>query len=221
MNLIRKIRILIQHRNICRALFKIALGQKDASVYFFPYGPKGKYFYGRQSMKENEISQTFRFMDDFNTDNIPKLSIHQSGQIHIHDSQNAIAGPLQTIPLGKWKGEHIATVTADSFESLAIYTKDIITTGPEIDHVIPCDDAVTNGRIVVYCNGQSSNFNYPCRLTVQMQRPNLNECIYIGFAPISQNQLGNMSKGGVTVIAGWDPKKGINKNQDYLYIRAQ
>lgn len=115
MSLVREIRVLIKHRGILRALFKVALGQRDASLYFFPYGAAGKYFYGCQSIKEYEIKQSFSYKDQFNTDKIPKLSIHQTGQVHVYYSQNVITGPLHTVPLKEWRGEHIATVTADFF----------------------------------------------------------------------------------------------------------
>ncbi|MGE5398641.1 MAG: hypothetical protein ACM3MK_14035 [Chitinophagales bacterium] len=107
------------------------------------------------------------------------------------------------------------------FESLAKYTKIIKTLGSEIDHIIPSDDAVESGRIAVYCNGQSPTFAYHCRLTVSMRRPNLQDSIYIGFAPIAQIPLGEKTKGGITVVAGWNPKKRVEERQDYLYIRAQ
>jgi hypothetical protein len=219
--MLKEMRILIQHRKTLRALFKVSFGQKDASLYLFPYGPTGKYFYGFQSIKEYEIERTFSYTEQFNAEKIPKLSIHQSGQIHIYSDQRQIAGPVYTIPLQKWRGEHIATVVADSFESLCIYKKKIKVAGSEVDHIIPCDDVVQNGRIAIYCNAQSPDFIYKCRMKVTMQRPQLSSPIHIGFAPIAQKSVEEKVKCGVTVIAGWNPRKQVNDNQDLLYIRAQ
>ncbi len=201
-------------------MFKVALGQQDASLYFFPYGPKGRYFYGDQSMPEHEMQQTFLYLDQFKSDKIPKLSIHESGQVHVHSCRGALAGPINTIPLKKWRGEHIATVTADSLDPLTKYTKEVKTRGTEIDVIVPFDDEFKSGRIAVYCNGESSRFNYQCPIKVEMRRPSTREPIRVGFAPIPQPPSGGTANCGVTVIAGWNPRKGLEEEQDFLYIRA-
>jgi hypothetical protein len=221
MSSIREIRIIIQNQGVLRKLFKVAFSQKDASLYFFPYGPKGKYYYGNQSMQEYEIKQTFSFIDQFHAEKIPKLSIHESGQIHIYCGKNALAGPLCTLPLNEWRGEHIATLSTDTLDSLAEHKKEIKTTGPEIDYIIPSDDSVESARIAVYCNGQSPIFDYRHGFAVHLKRPTLQFPLYVGFTPIPQSPLAKKPNGGITVIAGWNPQKGKTEKQDYLYIRAQ
>lgn len=215
---VREIRILIQHRGVLRRLFKIAFSQKDASLYFFPYGPKGRYFYGLRSLHKYEIKHTFNYKEQLYSDKIPKLSIHQSGQVHIRYLGNEISVQLNTIALQEWRGEHIATVSADLFESLSEHKKVIKTTGSEIDHIIPCDNEVDSGRICVYANAQSPRFIYHCRVTVPILSSSLHKPIYIGLAPVSQQPL---NRAGVTIITGWDPRKGDSERQDFLYIRAE
>lgn len=221
METIRNIRILIQYGKEIKTFFKIALGQDDTSLYFFPYGPLGKYSFGSRSMNDNEIMQTFSYEDQYKSEKIPKLSIHESGQVHIRSAKNSLAGPIYTIPLKTWQGEHIATVTTDSFRALSNYEGNIRTKGAEIDHIVPCDDKVNSGRFIVYCNAHSPRFIRQCRLTITMQRPSLKNHLYFGFSPCAQMPLESAAKNGITIVAGWNPRKGIESRQDYLYIRAQ
>lgn len=173
-------------------------------------------------MKENQFKQTFTFTEDYEAQNIPKLSIHQSGQVHVYYKNSKKAGPIFSLPLKKWRGQHLATVVTDSFKTLTNYKKKIKKNPPNIDHVIPCEGKVENGRIIVYCNGKEPSFDYKCNIVVKVKRKQLKRPIYFGFTFMSQESLNEgENEGGVTVISGWNPKNEPNGAQDYLYIRAQ
>jgi hypothetical protein len=191
-------------------------------MYLFRYGKTGRYFYGSQKIGEIEISRTFNFKEQLQGDRIPKLSIHETGQVHAYIGGQKKAGPLQAIPLARLKGEHIASISIDAFEKLVEHREELKTTGPELDVVIGADDEAESGRFAILVNAASAPvFKDRCAVTVHMQRPHLETPIHICFVPLVQESLGPQGKGGVTVIAGWNPRKGAMETQDLLYIRAQ
>jgi hypothetical protein len=221
MSKIKTIRFLIRHRGVVRALAKLALGQKDASIYLFPYGQGGKYYYGSQTMRENEISRTFCYADQFDVESMPKLSIHQSGCVHIQCDKENKAGPIYTMALDKWRGEHVASITADSLGSMPLYMEKVKTTGSEIDRVLNCDDRMESIRFRLYCNGESQKFVFPCSMVIVLHRTGMKYPLNIGVAPLPQEPLGDGWFGGMSVLAGWNPHGNSNEEKQFLYIRAQ
>ena len=217
---IREVRFLIEHKGVNRKLFKVAWAKEDNSLYFFPYGPTGKYYYGIQSFDKGEIKKTFPYNIQYNSIKIPKLSIHQSGQVHIRYHGKKIDLQLNTIPLEHWRGEHIATVTCDFFESLLEHKDIPKTTGSDIDKVIRFEKGSESGRIPIYVNAQSQNFNDPCDIKIPMPISSLFNPLYIGIAKKAQEPLSKIVGGGVTVIAGWNPRKSIKERNEFLFIQA-
>ncbi len=217
----REMRFLVERRGTVRALFKVAVSNKDASLYLFPYGQGGRYFYGRQSLGEHEVRKTFSYADQFDTEGVPKLSIHQSGRVHVYYGRDRLAGPLWTLPLPEWRGQHIDSVVPDSLDSLAPYTREIKTEGPEFDCVIESDDC-ENLRVVVYCNGWAPEFVDGWQAMLTLQRPSLERPIYFGFMIFPERKLSQ--NGGITVLAGWkpdQPDQGVKDTIDFLFIRAR
>lgn len=210
-------RMIVNFQGKNKAFFKIAFSKQDASLYLFSYGPKGKYFYGGQKMSENVLSHSFSFKEQFDSEKIPKISIHESGRIHIYSDKTQIAGPINTLRLEEWRGQHLATVSADSFSSLMDYEQPLNSTGSEPDTVTPCDGGVKSGRMLIYCNGEKEKFIYKCGVVLKFERPTLKAPLYIGLSPISQRPIG---EGGATVICGWNPLKGVMEEQDFLFVRA-
>jgi hypothetical protein len=213
-------RMIVNFRGKSKAFFKIAFSQQDASLYLFSYGPTGKYFYGGQKMAENALSHSFSFREQFDSEEIPKISIHESGRIHVYYDRTQIVGPINTLPLEEWRGQHLATISADSFSSLMDYERRLKTTGSELDTVTPCDNEVESGRMAIYCNGEREEFVYKCGVVFKFERPTLKRPLYIGISPIAQHPIGEGSSGGVTVICGWNPLKGAMDEQDFLFVRA-
>ena len=220
MDSLRELRLLVDLGNDLRSIAKLAFSSSDASLYLFPYAPSGKYFYGGRQMGEVKFEDEIRFTDDLFSDQVPKLSIHETGQVHVQ-AKGSRAGPVSISPLSKWRGQHIASVSVDTFAALATFEGSVSNVGPEIDHVIPVDQLVQSGRLVFYLSGDRPPFEEPhCRLVVTLRRPTLGNPIYVAIQPKAQNPLSDLGLGGVTVLAGWDayPKPGEAVN--YLYIRG-
>ena len=216
----RELRLLVDLGGDLRKIAKVVFSKSDASLYLFPCAPSGRYFFGGRHMDEVEFEDKIRFSDDLYSESVPKLSIHESGQVHIQ-ARGVKAGPVSISPLAKWKGQHIATVGADSFLSLSPFTGSISSTGPKIDHVIPADEMVKNGRLVFYLAGDRPAFEeQSCRLVVTIQRPTLASPIYLGIQPKAQPPPSEPDLAGVTAIAGWDAYPGAGQGVSYVYIRG-
>ena len=59
---------------------------------------------------QGQSTDTFNFREQIGADSTPKLSIHNSGQVHIYANEQAKAGPVFIPPLDDLRGEHVATV---------------------------------------------------------------------------------------------------------------
>ncbi len=223
---IRKIRIILRHKNKNRALCKVAFSKSDSSIYIFPYGKTGRYFYGEQKIEEQMMSNKFSYVEQFSSENIPKLSFHQSGKVHVYYNRESIAGPIKTLPVTDWKGGHIATVTTDGLESAIEYKKELKRSGKERDIQVSCNPSLESIRLSIYCNESVQKFADETKFSIKIKRPCLKNPIYFGFAFFPQINLGRnaneneKSKGGITALAGWKPNTGKNKMK-FVFLRAQ
>lgn len=219
---IREFRFLVAYAGTHRKICKLTFSNKDASIYIFPYARQGRFFFGSQAMGEQQIEQTFNFTEGSGfSEQIPKLSLHESGQIHIF-MPSINAGPLQIPPLSSLRGQHVASVSVDTFEGLPEHEAPLSYTGAMQDHVIPIDEDVASGVIAVYINGERPVFHSAeCRCVFTLKRPTLKQPLYIGIRPRAQRPLGLPERPGVTVIAGWNPTLSNNHSISYLYIRGE
>ena len=221
MSHIREIKILVKHHEIVRSAFKVAFSMSDSSLYLFPYGTNSQYFYGGQTFPEKELKYSFNWEDIF-SDSTPKLSIHESGQVHIK-SQGTCAGPLQTLSLADFRGEHLASVTLDTVDSCPEYSGEIKTSGQSRHLTFPVKDKVQSVRFILYANGVESRFRFPCQIVVEMMRQTIQSPLYLGIAIVPQNPLVEESseKKGTTVLAGWKPRQQRNGEIPFLFLRAE
>jgi len=86
---IKSIRLLVENKDQLLKFCRIGISQSDASIYIFPYAPSGKYYSGiRKLMISNDknagYKDKFNYSGQFIGEDAPKVSIHESGQIHIY-----------------------------------------------------------------------------------------------------------------------------------------
>ena len=217
---LRSLRILFNENSNIRRVFKMLFTGNDASFYIIPYSNTGKYYAGGRNLVEKEYKDTFNFTEDFNFDNVPKISIHQTGQIHI-DAQNKRIGPLQIGPLSKLRGEHIATITLDELKAIPLNTKTLKLNSSNQDLVFNIPNRIQNCRVAIYVNGLKSNFpGENMSLIVPIEKSTLSNTLYLGFKVIAQKKLNTNEESGINVICGWNPKLDKDAEQDYLYVRG-
>ena len=167
------------------------------------------------------MSDAFNFSKGVESDREPKLSIHESGQVHIHAGSTRV-GPLKTLPFRDYRGQHLATVCFDRFEGLATFEGTPKTSSSEQDLVIPIDSEVESGRLALYLNGEKSLFagQTKCWFVVTITRPP-HLPVHLCVKALPQEPVGDLSRGGgVSVLAGWDPSLPESAPQQYLYVRG-
>lgn len=218
---VEKFRILLNFENSIRKICKIVVSKKDISLYLIPYGKSGIYYYGEGLIKEGKQETTFNYTTKFKSSDIPKLSIHQSGQVHIYSKSTPKAGPLMTLPLFKFQGEHLATITVDNFYNLPIYNEEIKAKERERDIVLQSEKGVESGRIIVYLNSVNNKFWEKCWITLRVKRENNLTPLFFCFHLKAQKPLVKKGKGGVIVIGGWNPRTNPHKPFPFLYIKTE
>jgi hypothetical protein len=223
---IRKLRLLVEHQGTLRRFCKLLFDRVDASVYLIPYAREGRFYFGGRAFEEDQVEQTFNFKEQRQSgdDRLPKLSIHETGQVHVQVGRDNRAGPLRIPPLTTWRGEHAATITADTLAGLAVFDGQPRTQGAERDHVIPVEsDRVESGRLAIYLNGKENVFATHCGIVLTLTRPTLKNPLYLGIRPFAQDPLGDgTGNDGVTVIAGWTPAQALSPaSAPFLYIRGE
>lgn len=218
---IREFRILLNFEESIRKICKIAISHKDISIFLIPYGKSGIYYYGEGLISQGNTETTFHYDTQFKTSDIPKLSIHQTGQVHIYSKGTSKAGPLKTLPLAEFRGEHLATIIVDNFYNLPTYSKNIKTEGAGRDIVIRTEKGVLSSRIIVYLNSVNNRFSTHCWATLCVRREiNLNPSFFC-FHLQAQKPLNEKGKGGVIVIGGWNPRLSLDNDAPFLYIITQ
>ncbi|MCK5647217.1 MAG: hypothetical protein KAH97_10575 [Anaerolineales bacterium] len=171
-------------------------------------------------MPEKKFEEKVHFRDDPSSTDVPKISIHESGQVHAISGKNRV-GPLQTAPLSNFRGEHIATVEFDDFSILPEYTAKPKESGKDIDHIIPLPPDVKGGKLVFYASGDKPSIQArDCQITVSMARKTLSNPLYIGIKTIQKDLMGELEDRGIIVLAGWDPTGAYQEGADFLYVRG-
>ena len=217
---ISEVRFLVEHQGKFLRLFKLAFSRRDASIYLFPYAPTGKYYFGGRSMPDANFKDTFDYTSNHFAKNVPKLSIHESGQVHIVANE-VRTEPLQIPPLDELSRQHIASVSVDRFHSLAEYQKKPNFSGSTVDRIIKTENEVNSGKIAIYVSSGKKVFETPvCNSYISLKRPSLDKMLYICLRAKSQDPLGDKDSKGITVIAGWDPTGIYQEGRDYYFIRG-
>jgi hypothetical protein len=93
---IRELRVLVQHKGTMLRLCKLMFTSGDASIYLVPYASAGHYFLGGHEFAEQERQATFDFTKQLSSKlkQLPKLSLHETGQVHVQVGRDR-AGPLR------------------------------------------------------------------------------------------------------------------------------
>ena len=188
------------------------------------YASAGHYFLGGHEFAEQERQMTFDFTKQLSSKlkQLPKLSLHETGQVHVQVGRDR-AGPLRIPPLSELRGQHVASISADKFETLAPFEGTPRSSGAEQDFVFVVEAGLDSGRIALYVNGEEPSFADDCPVRITLTRPTLASPLHLGLRPWGQLPLGEIAdKGGVTVTSGWNPLTALGESSmQFLYIRGE
>ncbi len=216
---VKPVRMLVAQGGKISRLCKLGWTAGDASLYVFPYALEGRFHFGRASIPSSSERATVPFNNQETSESMPKLSVHESGQVHIRAGSRMV-GPMRIPRLGDLRGEHVATVTCSRFERLPPFDGEPQTTGSEIDLAIPAGDGVPSGRLAIFMNGREASFNDQVNITARFVRPTLDEPLYLGFSTLGQPTLNDgEDSDAVVVTAGWHPQAtDLVEQMDYLFV---
>ena len=215
----RKIRLLTEYEGLLYRSCKLIFTAGDVSLYLVPYAAGRCFFVGGSGFAEQEATVQVDTTQGAAADTEPKLSIHESGQVHIQIPGRRI-GSEQTLPLSEFRGEHVATVTVDRFPGLQRHEGEVRTTGEQRDFIL--QSPVESGRLALYANALEPMFaaEAPCPIVVSLTRRTLKMPLHIGILAVGQELLRPVGT-GVTVLAGWNPRLREGAPQRFLYVRGQ
>jgi hypothetical protein len=219
---VRAIRFVVDRGGSLLQVCKLGFSAADVSLYLFPYSPSGKYSFGRMLFPASERSSTVPFDEQESSIETPKLSIHESGQVHVK-AGGRVVGPMFAGSLAEYRGENFATVSCIRFDGLAPLRRLPKTEGPEWDLVTPSDDGVESGRLIFYANAAEPSFAGRCRVTARLTRPTIAEPLFVGVRFAAQDPLDPTGKArGVVAIAGWNAlaPEPFDAEADNLFVVA-
>jgi hypothetical protein len=216
----RSLRLHFEERDGTLRVVAQAIFGGDGSLYLVPYAAGGEYWYGKQTLPAGETSFEVKFREQIAASARPKLSVHWSGDVHIYANDSPKAGPLKTRPLKETRGEHVASVQVDHVKLLQVYswTPKITVETADVGIGVPPD--IDAGRILVYANGDENVFQVSHVHFARSVTRSDGDTVWFGFTAAANDALGDGSDGGVTVLAGFDPSKGENEDQDFLFLRG-
>jgi hypothetical protein len=212
------VRVFVEYEGKLRRACEISLTNRDASVYLQPAAAQGIYHFGQGAFLPGEQSVTFNYKGQFSAAQEPHVSLHQSGQVHIRTRRGPKAGPLQIAALLELRGQHVATVSADTVHGFPEYRGDRENLHADFDRIVYVEDGLESGRFAIYLNGESPTFAAPqdrIAFTLTIQNAQLPRPLYLGLAP--RGQLPLSDEEGVVAIAGFDPD---GRGDDFLFLRG-
>lgn len=223
---LRELQVLVRRDQRLYRKCKIAVSRADASLYLFPYAASGRYHYGTQALGEGQAELTFDYTTQAATDRVPKISIHESGQVHIRVPGGEDVGPLFVPPLAEWRGQHLATVTVDAFGALPPFDRSVRTSGPRFDLVLGVPEGEESGRLAIYANGERPTFAMPPEIeptaVLTMRRPSLDGPLHLALYALGQPPLEHEDDPPkATVICGWDPRRTNGEPDEFFFVRGE
>jgi hypothetical protein len=214
------LRLHLEQRNgVLRTAAQVAFGA-DGSLYLVPYAPNGIYWYGETQIPTGQSSFDIPFKEHVAASARPKLSVHWSGDVHIYANDSPKAGPVSSIRLGDTRGEHIASVQFDHVEQMPIYLRTPRTSGETMDVAFGLPDDVRAGKLLIYANGERNLFRTGHVHFAERVERDDGATVWFGFLASASDPLGQPGEGGVSVLAGFDARKGEDEEQQLLFLRG-
>jgi hypothetical protein len=219
--LLRKLRLHLEERDgTLRTAAQLLFTGKDASLYLVPYAERGEYFYGEHAVAAGETEFVIKFREHLTAADRPKLSIHESGAVHIYAKDAPKAGPVKIRPLTDFRGEHLASVRWDLVKRMPVHTGRTRTTGQQRDYAFGVPNDVESGVLLIYANGERNAFQTEqVQFAIQVERGSAPP-VFFGVAAVARDRLGAEDEGGVSVLAGFDALKGPTEPDNFLFLRA-
>jgi hypothetical protein len=204
-----------------RKAAKVIFTRSDASLYLVPYAMNEEYFYGGRTMAAGQTEDTVNFREQIAASANPKLSIHETGQVHVYASGQPKAGPVQIPPLADYRGEHLATVRWDWIDGMPKMRGKTKVRGPTVDCAFGVPPDIESGALLLHANGVQPAFRSQHVHFVFQVASRIGGFVFFAVTAVGKEPLGGVREGGVTLLAGFDPTLTADDPAEYLYLRGR
>lgn len=214
----RSARVIIERNGVRYRVCTLSWSTKDASLFVAPFSHASDYFGGAHPMAAGETAIQIQFTSGGSLTKSPKLSVHESGQLHVKAPDGRIiGGPIHLSHLRGWRGQQVVTVAIDHLDQLPHHQGSLKTSGRSQD--IPLGVPDGSARIAIYLNSAEQSFDDPAQATIGLSRGSLSATLWIGLTAFPTEVLAEGSA-AVSIIAGVDPTNPAAEGH-LLYVRAQ
>ncbi len=205
-----------KRKKICRFFFT----KTDTSLYICFYFKGKEYYYGCKNFQEGIEKLTFNFKEGRHGKICPKLSYHQSGEIHfkIKDQKESVEKVIAT-PLKKLCGEHIITIIIEGLDDFEDFKNSDY--GLAIKFPIDVEGLKLTiwgiaGELELAQLRKKYNFGF------MLRRINPTQLIHFGVKINTQKSISEDKSSGLTVITGWDKSAAdVNNTATLLYLQGK
>lgn len=214
----RSARLIIEKSGARYRLCTLSWSVQDASLFVSPFSGASEYFAGSHPMAAGQASIQIPYRAGASFAKAPKLSVHESGQLHVKaPTGEIVGGPIHLDHLRGWRGQQVLTTAIDDLDLLPKYGHTPRTEGADQDIVMQLSRV--HARLAIYLNSEEPRFDDPTQAVVGLSRGSLGSTLWVGLALFPNDALAHGST-GVSIIAGVDPFDSGSEGE-LLYIRAQ
>jgi hypothetical protein len=211
-------RILLQNATGLWHLCTVVFNRCDGSLYLFPFGSLGQYFYGKFCLPAGVKRQDFNYTNQFTSPRVPKVSVHATGWVQIEESTGAnTVGPLYIPRLATLKDAIIATISVTDVAKLR-------TTNQRVDtDLVIRGDRLSGLTAAVYLNGASTfrhRFGSGTRL-VKAQLPAAKGTMYMGIEVVAAKPSTADGSPAFELLVGSNPMCKAASAVEMLFIVGQ
>lgn len=94
------------------------------------------------------------------------------------------------------------------------------TTGEQRDYAFGVPDDVEGGALLIYANGKRNLFlTERVHFAIQVER-RAGRPVFFGITAVARDRIGAEDEGGVSVLAGFDPRKRPDEADNCLFLRG-
>ena len=218
-----KIHLLMMHGGSVRRAVRFHLGKGD--LYIIPDLPAKTARCGEGELKEGEDRANPPLPKEGEEGRGLHLSLHRDGRVHVKSATNYMAGPLQSLPLGELRGQHIASIVIPAFESLPRLERDINRDrGKEEDYVFPVPDGCESARITVHVSKEAGVLTRSGGFTSLTFTGEDNSELHLGLRMIGKKERLGPDPSGLILIGGWRPDEYQGEDprraQRFLFVKV-
>jgi hypothetical protein len=196
-------------KKICKLFFTA----KDPSLYIHFYSKTKDYYYGSAHFPAGANKVDIRFKDGRKLNKPPKLSYHESGQVHFKLGEDKESVEMvHGTPLTRLNNKHIITIHLSDLEVF----EECDAKGKRTYCIIELKEHLINHKLTIYGSSQNISHKFPVGFVLGNNRIN----IFFGLVHSNPNQTFE-NQNGFYAISGWDDMAdNVEREANLLFLMS-